>query len=301
MYDILRQGRLHKLSISTQYDLFDKIVKPILLYGCEVWGFTNVELIERVHLRFCKLLLNLKKSTPNYMVYGELGAYPMNIYIKHRMVNYWTKLINGKDNKFSSILYKVIVQKYLLNEKKSKWLIFIKQILDSCGFSNLFYYNNMINKKWVSEAIKLRLLDQYKQKWSSEVFNSPKGISYRIFKEEFRFEKYLDILDKNDRILYCKFRTCNHKLPIETGRWFRIERNERKCLLCNRNDIGDEFHYIFNCPKISTHRNRYLKNELKANINILKFKYLFQSVNPITLRKLCRLIDKINKIVSPPQ
>ena len=38
MYEVLKKGRLHNLSIKSQYDLFDKIVKPILLYGCEIWG-----------------------------------------------------------------------------------------------------------------------------------------------------------------------------------------------------------------------------------------------------------------------
>ena len=62
MYEILKKGKLHKLSISCQLDIFDKVVKPILLYGSEVWGFRNCYEIEKVHLKFCKLLLNLKTS-----------------------------------------------------------------------------------------------------------------------------------------------------------------------------------------------------------------------------------------------
>ena len=69
MHEVLKKGRLHKLSVKCQYDLFDKIVKTILLYGCEIWGFSNIELLERVQSKSCKLLLNLKKSTPNCMVY----------------------------------------------------------------------------------------------------------------------------------------------------------------------------------------------------------------------------------------
>ena len=57
MYDILKKGRLFNLSVKCQYDLLEKIVKPILLYGCEIWGFTKLD-----HLKFCKLLLNLKKK-----------------------------------------------------------------------------------------------------------------------------------------------------------------------------------------------------------------------------------------------
>ena len=38
MYEILKKGRVHNLSIKCHYDLFDKMVKPILLYGMK-YGF----------------------------------------------------------------------------------------------------------------------------------------------------------------------------------------------------------------------------------------------------------------------
>jgi hypothetical protein len=53
--------------------------------------------------------------------------------------------------------------------------------------------------------------------------------------------------DEKDFLTLCKFRTTNHKLPIEHGRWNNIPRENRKCNLCNLEEIGDEFHYILNC------------------------------------------------------
>ena len=52
--------------------------------------------LKKIHLKFCKILLNLKTSTPSYMVYGELGRYPIYIDIKIRTVCYWARLIIGK-------------------------------------------------------------------------------------------------------------------------------------------------------------------------------------------------------------
>ena len=88
MYDVLRKGRIHNVSIKCQLYLFDKVVEPILLYGCEIWGFGKNNIIERDHLKFCKLLLRLKVSTPNFMVYGELGRYSLEIDIKVSMISY---------------------------------------------------------------------------------------------------------------------------------------------------------------------------------------------------------------------
>jgi hypothetical protein len=51
-------------TIKCLLDLIDKMIKPILLYGCEVWGFSNNDILEKIHLKYCKILLNLKTSTP---------------------------------------------------------------------------------------------------------------------------------------------------------------------------------------------------------------------------------------------
>jgi hypothetical protein len=41
MYEVLKLGRKHNLSIKCLLSLFDKMVKPILLYGYEIWGSGN--------------------------------------------------------------------------------------------------------------------------------------------------------------------------------------------------------------------------------------------------------------------
>ena len=38
MYEVLKKGRLHNLSIKSQYDLFDKIVKPSCYMGAKYGG-----------------------------------------------------------------------------------------------------------------------------------------------------------------------------------------------------------------------------------------------------------------------
>ena len=111
MYDVLKKGRMYNLSVSCIYDLFDKIVVPILLYGCEIWGFTNIQVIERLHLKFCKMPLCLKKSTPNYMVYAELGAKPLIYTLKARMINYWARIVHYTENRYNCIFYNLILSK----------------------------------------------------------------------------------------------------------------------------------------------------------------------------------------------
>ena len=46
-----------------------------------------------------------------------------------------------------------------------------------------------------------------------------------------------------------RIRTCNHKLPIEAGRYgaSRANREDRICTKCNSGVVGDEFHFILTC------------------------------------------------------
>ena len=41
--------------------LFDRLVLPVLLYSCELWGFHTAVAVERVHLKFCKWVLKVSK------------------------------------------------------------------------------------------------------------------------------------------------------------------------------------------------------------------------------------------------
>ena len=45
------------------------------LYGCEVWGFSDNYVIEKIHFKFCKLILHLKQSTPNFMIIQPINEH----------------------------------------------------------------------------------------------------------------------------------------------------------------------------------------------------------------------------------
>ena len=71
-------------------------------------------MIESLHQNFCKYVLRVQPSTPNF--YGtcivSLGEYPIKIDIKCRMINYWLKLVNEKESKYSTIMYHTLLSMY---------------------------------------------------------------------------------------------------------------------------------------------------------------------------------------------
>ena len=45
-------------------DLFEKMISPIFLYGCEVWGYGNVEPMEIFYRKFIKRVLGCRQKYP---------------------------------------------------------------------------------------------------------------------------------------------------------------------------------------------------------------------------------------------
>ena len=82
------------------------------------------------------------------------------------------------------------------------------------------------------------LKDQYKQRWNSQLENSSKGQNYKLLKTDIAFESYLSNYPKKVYLPLIKFRTSNHKLPVERGRWENKPYNERLCNICQQNTLG---------------------------------------------------------------
>lgn len=272
LYALYRKIKNLNIPIDLQLKLFDSLVVPILLYGCEIWGFENKEIIEKIHLQFCKRILRVRNSTPNFMVYGELGRYPIEIIIKQRMLMYWNSLLTNS-SKLSSIMYNLMLKLYNSNPTKFRWISFIKSTLDHCGLSFIWHDQIPFDKTLLKSTVKQKLVDQFIQNWFSLVNNSSRGKFYSIFKNEFCLESYLIKLNQNNRLYISKLRCCNIKFPIETGRWTGIPVEDRICRLC-RTNLGDEFHYLFNCKdsKVTEFRQKYIPSYYLKNPSEIKLK-----------------------------
>jgi hypothetical protein len=133
----------------------------------------------------------------------------------------------------------------------------------------------MINNWSICLRIIITLIKKSKNKnkvvfiWHSQTENSTKALTYWLFKDNIMPESYLEILDSKNDIILCKFRTTNHRLPIDIGRWQNIERNNRICLLCDTNTIGDEFHYILHCRYFEHNRKNLIPNYFRNRPNVL--------------------------------
>ena len=176
-----------------------------------------------------------------------------------------------------------------------KWIAFIKQISDDVGMSNIFVNQFAhFNVKFVQQILQ----DQYIQSWYRDISLASRGEFYSFFKTSFGMENYLLRLPESNRIWITKIRTSNLRLPVETGRWHNIPREDRICSFCNEN-IGDEYHVLLLCKNVNTvnFRQKYLAKYYYEHPNQYKLKGLLSLCNISVLTRLSIFIKKLSSLL----
>ena len=132
-------------------------------------------------------------------------------------------------------------------------------------------------KKWFKISTKARLEEFYAKRWSESVHNNSSCLNYRAMTLVKRTQNYVSKLPKQYIYALCKLKCVNHYMPIVAGRYLDTPVDERLCTICQINEIGDEFHYLFRCTFFSTERARYIMRYYYTQPNMYKLTQLFES------------------------
>ena len=294
LFSIVKTARRENLPVDIQFELFDRMVIPVILYGCEIWGYKKMIILEQLHLKFCKMVLKLKQSTPDVMVYGESGRLCLEYYAKKRMINFWSNIVLGNENKLSYTIYSLCKHRYDNGLPTSEWFLNIVNLLNSYGIQTM--PESIVGIKAVVRQVHIALKHEYLSKWETKINNSPKcSTLYKHIKTVFEREHYLTNLPYNLRIALSRLRTSNHKLPVESGRYRRnyVPRESRFCTKCDSGQMGDEYHFLLVCtnPELIALRERYISPYYVINPNMDKLTELFNNQGQ-KLLKLARYIKE---------
>lgn len=278
--------------------LYEHCVKPILLYCSEVWCLGKIMnrvsviekkydtlAIEKIQLKFCKILLGVHKSATSNAVRAELGIFPLGISCLKASVNFWLHVLELNNKKLVCYAY---------NDETSCDSGLghnIKLLLEKINFSHIWENQGTFSKHKLLNAVTVRLKDSYISFWNKCLFddsgnaaNGNKLRTYRIFKSSYCLEKYLltSINSRKEISTFAKIRISCHKLFIEEGRYRKIPIQERICQLCHT-DIEDEKHFILSCPILENTRKSYFDslNDIYPAFSIMnnsdKFNFIMSS------------------------
>ena len=87
---------------------FDSIVKLILCYGAEIWGYEYSKTIEKVHIKFCKRFVGLHQNTADFFALSECGRYPISVTYMSKCVKFWAKLLQMPNYRYPKQCYNML-------------------------------------------------------------------------------------------------------------------------------------------------------------------------------------------------
>jgi hypothetical protein len=308
MYKMKRYLDLRYINVKTALHLFDTLVAPILLYGCEITNFVKVteamlkkkygyfEKImdwpqEKLHLHFCRYVLGVNNKTTRVAILSELGRYPLFLKAVKQIWRYQKRceIMNQES---------LVANAYAENKQ------FKKQNLSWVHFSNYMAQEADCSDDWTIETAFTNLKSKYVEYWQNTLFNDDRNgncgnkmRTYRKFKLVYELEPYLEVItDYELRKCMSKFRLSNHSLEIEVGRHKRKQVKDRLCNVCKV--VEDEEHFLINCTiymegRISLYKN-ILENCKHFNnlSSIDKTIYLMSTGDKTCIINICQFVYK---------
>ena len=268
--------------------IFNHTIKPILLYGAEVWVIDLAKLpqpykdldfyferklednpLAHLELKFYKRLLNVKRTTATLAIRGELGIHPITIEAIGRSLKY-LNTINQKEGKLVFLALQENMALSQANPKLNTWYNKITSLAEALQISTQASSTTKHGLKKYSKSIESKLKLNYNTFWyhelnkataKSNLSGGNKLRTYNKLKVNFGPEPYLTSVENKDhRSAITQLRVSSHPLHIESQRGSVQNPENRSCPFCSYPYMEDEFHFIMECPAYS---------EDRANLNIV--------------------------------
>ena len=251
--------RIKRMEGDKIFNIFDSLVTPVALYGCEFWlpcvvpkksfssnhnllNFWKDFLCEKINQKCARISLSVNRKTSRLAVLGELGRYPLYIKALSQCINYKMSLL-GPNNQ-SSLISDVIKEMKLFSSRGSDcWLTRVNKIQQLLNIPDRPMFKRVQGKK-VTNLVKSKFDKHWLDTLNSTGSNNSnltgqsdhsKLRTYRTFKSSFTREPYVDLIrNRNQKSFIARLRTGSHHLNIERGRWTRpvTPVEQRICAYC---------------------------------------------------------------------
>ena len=289
LFDLRRTVDRRFINTQSHDQLFNTLITPILMYGCQIWlptsSFINslinnyqkennlnkaMALIakqpyERIHLRHIKYMLGINRRSVNAAAWGETGKHPLFINSLRLCIDYFKRISNLPNDTFARAALSDQIRLNL------SWFTNIKNIIEC--FDNISSQDYQVstnlttNALLISDLISIKTIiqntqDSFINSWRFSINNSNKLDFYKTVKSEFSWENYLtSVTNFNERRSTARIRCSAHNLNIEVGRYNNTVRSQRTCDFCSRTSntahVEDENHILHNCPNGSIIRSNF--------------------------------------------
>jgi len=281
------------VGIRRNSSLFETLVSPSILYGCEVSGCgisrESSRKVEKIKNKFITYNLKIKANAPYPILLLETSPAPVENMAVTRYLMYKNKLNNIEDTRIPKIASESSHNHHRL---KRGWHKDARSWLNYWGIMERTILQN-------KDSIKKNFKSKFKEKmWCDKELEKRRKL--RCYKDvinlNLEYQNYLSILPSvKKKISIAKIRTNSHELHGETGHWSipKMSWDERACHICDTKNVEDEKHFLLDCLAYTHIRSHFQDSYHTTNLP-----------NPLTQQKygyigrlLLMLFEHRNKIL----
>ena len=228
-FNFVRNNRFAPLLIKRK--ALTACVTNALLHNCEAFGDRLPTGLVPLYFKLVRSALNVRPNTPNEIVLIEAGLLPLEALVRKRQLKFFRRFRKS------------------LRENSPRKAVFD----ELCALENqTFYTKHYLNLDRAYDNpndIYKEALQKLKTTIEKKARSPDQHYRYFIYHQlnpQLLPSPFLTCAKGADAIT--RFRLGSHTLPIETGRWGRIKRENRLCRTCKV--LGDERHFLLHCTEI---------------------------------------------------
>jgi len=232
----LAYGAIGKgLSVEAAVRVWTYVIRSVLEYGAEVTGHHMWKEAELIQNEVGRRILAVSKSCANVAVRGELGWWTLLARRELLMLRFWGKIV--RKAKKDSLLRTIYRKRRSGPLEKGSWCYHIRRILFKLGLGQLWETQKIGRfKTWINR-LEREIREREFLLWLTTVQITPKLALYSSLKSSLTLEDYLRDTPFHYRKFITRLRCGSNFL---SGRWEKLDREDRKCLVCVTGQVEDE-------------------------------------------------------------
>lgn len=241
--------------------LFDTLIKSVVVYGAEIWGWREKSKIEGVQGRYTKMALGISRNTPDYIWMMETGRSKMNSQTLRILCRYTLQLYEMKEERWPRKCLMEILRAGE-NNNPMRWGKEMRETFRESGSVEVL---RLLREQGNSDNIQKGMDDMLQKKLDQEIQGHWKKIKdssfckqYKNIKEIIGAEEYLqdNEVTEWEKIQWARMRCGN----LERGRKKGL--TEWNCRICKKEE--ENFQHIWNCAQIRSKSKKDLINWIQA-------------------------------------
>ncbi|UYV78012.1 hypothetical protein LAZ67_15003191 [Cordylochernes scorpioides] len=250
-------------------NLFDSVIKSILLYAAPVWAWDNTDIIDQLQNTFIKNFLNLPRYIPGYIVRLETGRISLTFTTIKLILKYFIRLQKMEDNRLPKLCWNRLKEISLMTKKPIGFCKNIMDIINHCGLTWLNYRLNYDDIQIELPNILKIKIEQLLQQDLAKLSLTKTYSNYRLLYDSFIPENYFSCYLSSALVSFiAQIRLMS--TMIKENHIYAIKKEDLYCGLCGSQITDEIYHFIAECGDLEGERKKILKSLPRPHSNSIK-------------------------------